>query len=268
MLRQVLIAALVVVIAVAAFEVYEGSSSSSNNFSTTFPTTFQPISNSTFPYVPTVIVLSTASVNSTISVVTGESFVLQLTDNPSSTGFDWNITTSSGVNYLNYTVASTGASPGGSPARNYLFQAAQVGNFSITLLYQRLVSPHDVQATIDVQVSVTPAPTLLSYDFQSNSTGSSLFVVLKNYQNSSFSVNGAFLDLTKVSGQSLTLGPDCGNFTIGLECAMTLTFSPSQSFTNGTGHWLELLSPDVGEYAYFVTVGTLYKAECIATASC
>ena len=86
MLRQVLIAALVFVIAVAAFEVYEGSSGSSNCFPTTFPTPFQPISTSTFPYIPMVIVLSTASVNSSISVVTGKSFVLQLTDNPASTG--------------------------------------------------------------------------------------------------------------------------------------------------------------------------------------
>jgi len=105
-------------------------------------------------------------------------------------------------------VVSAGGAPGGSPARNYLFQAVQEGNSSITVLYQRLVSPHDVQANIDVQVSVTPAPTLLSYDFQSNSTGSSLFLVLKNHQNSIFSVNGAYLDLTKVAGQSLTLGPD------------------------------------------------------------
>jgi len=50
---------------------------------------------------------------------------------------------------------------------------------------------------------------------------------------------------------------------------MTLTFSPTQlQLANGTGHWLELMSPDVGEYAYFVTVGTLDRAQCIAAASC
>jgi len=272
LLRQVLIVAVIVVIAVGAFEVYEGNSSSSNtslnSFPTTFPTSIAGISNSTFPYVGSVVFMSTGDINSSISAVTGESFVIQLQDNPASTGYDWNISTTAGVSYLNSTAVSAGSAPGSSPARNYLFQATQVGNSSITLLYQQLVSPHAVQDTIDVQVSVSPSPTLISYDFQSNSTGSSLFVVLKNYQNSSFGVSGAYLDLTRVSGQSLTLGPECGNFTMGLECAMTMTFSPTLHLENGTNHWLELLSPDVGEYAYAVTVGTLYEAECTYTSSC
>jgi predicted secreted protein len=257
----------VVAIAAASFLFYSLLQGSQGPTPSSYSFTPPPRGNST-GFTPALISLSTTDLNTSITMLTGEAVNFQL-NSTASTGYDWNVSTSSGIIYRNYTVVSTSPLAGGPQTRAYLFQALQVGNQSIQLLYQRQFAPHDVQATIDIQVTVTPAPLLVSYNFQVGSSGGSLFVVLKDNQLLNFTFNQVYLDNTVFSAKSLSLGPACGNFTSGVECGFTLTFGASQNNpVNGTSHWLELVSPFSGEYAYLVTDGVQYEASCVQTASC
>jgi predicted secreted protein len=265
--RQIAAVLIVVAIAAASFLFYSLAQGSQGPTPTSFSFTEHPKGNST-GFTPALISLSTSNVNTTLTMLAGEAVDIQL-NSTASTGYDWNVSTSSGIAYQNYTVVVTSPLAGGPQTRNYQFQALEDGNQSIQLLYQRPFSPHDVQATISIQVTVMPAPLLVSYNFKVDSSGGSLFVVLKDDQPLNFTFTQVYLDKTLFAGNELSLGPTCGNFTAGVECGLTLTFGASQNNPfNGTSHWLELVSPISGEYAYKVTDGVQYVATCVQTSSC
>jgi len=100
-------------------------------------------------------VLPTSNFTSSISANVGETFIIQLSSNAASTGYDWNVRTSNGIRYLNYTVVSTSNLPGGPQVRNYFFQTVQSGRQTITLRDERLFAPYDIAATINLQVTVS-----------------------------------------------------------------------------------------------------------------
>jgi predicted secreted protein len=267
--RSSLALILVLVIAGAAFGYYISQNIVKN------PTSVRSSSNSTIdeettlPYGSAEFAYPTTDLNSTISLAYGEGFVIQLNASSASTGYNWKVATSPGIEYHNYTVVATSARAGGPQTRDYKFRAAQPGNQSITLQYEQPFAPHDVFATINLEVDVTPPPTMLSYNFPVNSTGGYLFVVLKNYQNQSYTVTDVSLDNVSFTGQSLSLGSGCGNFTLGVECDITLDFGGAHPPpTEGTNHILGATTESGGELTYEVTAGTLYKAQCVYTSSC
>jgi predicted secreted protein len=99
-------------------------------------------------------VYPSSSFPSSISARPGETFIIQLGSNAGSTGFDWKVSTSSGIHYLNYSTVSFATLPGGSDVRNYFFKADQTGTQTITLVDQRPWAPYETAATITIQVNV------------------------------------------------------------------------------------------------------------------
>src|SRR5208337_3755037 len=95
------------------------------------------------------------NLTSTISAKVGETFIVQLSSNAGSTGYDWNVSTSKGVQYLNYTVVATSALMGGPQVRNYFFRAVQAGTQTITLRDERPFGPYSVASTINLTVAVS-----------------------------------------------------------------------------------------------------------------
>ncbi|MDG6963835.1 MAG: protease inhibitor I42 family protein [Nitrososphaerota archaeon] len=106
----------------------------------------------------------TANLSPSISVQVDQVFVVQLSSNAGSTGYDWNVSSSGGIEFLNYTVVSTSNLAGGAQARDYYFRATQPGSQSITFQYTRRFSPYDTVATIGILATVI-GPLLLSYNF-------------------------------------------------------------------------------------------------------
>jgi len=97
----------------------------------------------------------TANTDSDISAKLGETFAIQLSSNAGSTGYDWRVLCSGGIQYLNYTVVSTSSLVGGPQVRNYFFFAAKTGSQTIVLQNRRSFAPFDVAATISLQVAVS-----------------------------------------------------------------------------------------------------------------
>ena len=100
-------------------------------------------------------VYPTADGNPTISAKVGEVFAIQLSSNAGSTGYDWSVSCSDGVRYINYTVVSTSSLVGGPQVRNYFFHALSAGSQTITLVDRRSFAENDVAATISVRVTVS-----------------------------------------------------------------------------------------------------------------
>jgi predicted secreted protein len=96
-----------------------------------------------------------SNVTNSISATVGETFIVQLSSNAGSTGYDWNVSTSSGIQYLNYTIVSTSPLIGGPQIRNYFFRAVQAGAQTMTLRDERPFPPYAIAATIDLQVTVS-----------------------------------------------------------------------------------------------------------------
>jgi len=99
-------------------------------------------------------VYPSSSFPSSISARPGETFIIQLGSNAGSTGFDWKVSTSSGLHYLNYSTVSYATLPGGSDVRNYFFKADQTGTQTITFVNQRPWALYETAATITIQVNV------------------------------------------------------------------------------------------------------------------
>jgi len=97
----------------------------------------------------------TANATEAITARAGKVFAIQLDSNAGSTGYDWSVSCSGGVQYLNYTVVSTSTLIGGPQVRNYFFRATSSGGQTITLQDKRSFAPYEVAATISIQVEVT-----------------------------------------------------------------------------------------------------------------
>ncbi len=103
---------------------------------------------------PAIYAYPSSSFTSSISASVGETFIFQLGSNAGSTGYDWKVTTSPGIHYLNYAVVSGATLPGGSDVRNYVFRADATGTQNITLIDQRPWAPYETAATITITVIV------------------------------------------------------------------------------------------------------------------
>jgi hypothetical protein len=124
-------------------------------------------------------------------------------------------------------------------------------------------------AATSITTMVPGQPTMLSYNFQVNSTGGSLYVVLKNYEDNNLSVSNVYLDLIPLATPPLSLGSGCNDFVLGTECSISYTYGASQDRpTNGTTHSLEMVTVSGVEFSYYVTVGVLYHAQCTYTSTC
>jgi predicted secreted protein len=124
----------------------------------TNPSASRPFSqtSTTTEYVFTDI-LSKENLSEAITVRVNEVFVIHLAANTGSTGYDWNVSASSGVRFLSYTTTKAGTLPGAPSERDYLFQAAAPGEATITLVYGRLppaFSVAQVAVTIRINVAV------------------------------------------------------------------------------------------------------------------
>ena len=109
-----------------------------------------PSSNGVAEYV-----YPSSNLTSSISATVGETFIIQLSSNAGSTGYDWNVSTSAGIQYLNYTVVSTSTLIGGPQVRNYFFRAVQAGAQTITLRDERSFATYATAATINLQVAIS-----------------------------------------------------------------------------------------------------------------
>jgi len=96
-----------------------------------------------------------SNLTSSISTSLGETFVVQLNSSAASTGYDWTVVTSAGVEYLGYQVVSSSALIGGPQTRDYFFRAQQTGNQTITLRDERPWAPYQTAATINLLVTVS-----------------------------------------------------------------------------------------------------------------
>ena len=235
---------------------------------TTGSLSFSGLGNLTLPD-GTVSSFIQGNTSTSISAQLDESFSLQLSTNAGSAGYEWNVSTSSGIRYVNYTVASTSTISGGPQVRDYNFEAVQPGNQSIVLQDMQQFAPHTVAATLTIQVEVVAEPTMLSYNFQVNGTGGALFVVLKNYGDSNLSLSGVSVDMIPVAQKSLSIGPGCTDFILGAECSITVTYGPPEGIpASGTAHSMELATYSGLEFTYSVTAGQTYEAECTYSSSC
>lgn len=101
-----------------------------------------------------IYVYPTSNMTASISAKVGETFIIQLSSNGASTGYDWNVSTSGGIQYINYTVVSTSTLLGGPQVRNYFFKAVQAGSQTITLKYERAFGtpPYPVAAIVEVDI--------------------------------------------------------------------------------------------------------------------
>lgn len=103
-------------------------------------------------------ILSNANLSVSISANEGEVFIVHLAANTASTGYDWNVSVSSGIHYIGYTTTSAGTLPGALSERDYRFQALTPGEATITLAYGRFppaFSVAQVAETIQMNVEIT-----------------------------------------------------------------------------------------------------------------
>jgi hypothetical protein len=109
---------------------------------------------------------------------------------------------------------------------------------------------------------------MLSYNFQVNGTGGSLFVVLKNYAAVNMSVTSVSLDGVSFGGAYVVLGQQCQNFVMNQECSITLNLGgPHPPPADGSAHSL-VVGTVSGTSTYSVVAGETYHAECTYSSSC
>jgi predicted secreted protein len=165
--KQRIAIAIVLIIAIAGVAYYQVYIGGTGNGTFRRPSTYVSLGNLTFPDESS-ISLSPGNTTTSINASIGDSLVFRLNSSAGSTGYDWNVSTSAGIRYINYTVVSTSTNPGGPQVRDYNFRVVQSGNQSITLQDRRQFAPYDVTATVTIQVLVGSGATTVSYMFQAN----------------------------------------------------------------------------------------------------
>ena len=136
------------------------SSSSSNNSSSSSTSSTSSSSSQTTTTTKLVYtdITSGANLSVSISANEGEVFIVHLAANTASTGYDWNVSTSSGIHYIGYTTTSVGTLVGAPSERDYRFQAVTPGDATITLVYGRFppaFSVTQIAETIQMDVEIT-----------------------------------------------------------------------------------------------------------------
>jgi predicted secreted protein len=93
--------------------------------------------------------------NSSISATVNETFIIQLSSNAYDSGYVWNVSTSTGIQYFSYVGVPSSLGCCGRPTLYYyFFRAVQAGNGTITLQMER-PSIGVAVATIDIEVVVS-----------------------------------------------------------------------------------------------------------------
>lgn len=276
-----LVIAVAVVVLTLTTYLYPGTGSSSQT--ATVETSILPDGEKVFVY-------PTANATSSTSVMQDEGFAIQVSSDAGSTGYDWNVSTSGGIEYVNYTVASTSTLAGGAQVRDYHFLALDAGAQTVTLRDMRLFKPYDVAATITIHVFVSQPGSasagsggaaanyqpaldtlpggsarlaMLSYSFTVNSTSGTLFAVFKNYSNSTTDVSAVYFD-----GTAAAVSSDCQSVDAEGQCEMTLTFGGGAVPAQGSSHTLGVTIGTANQLSFPVTAGTTAEAACTFTSSC
>lgn len=285
-----MIVAVIIVVSIVGYLVVNVKPNQTSNLTSLPETT--TLSNGMVLYVYPSLNAST-NIESSITSSTGETFGIQLSSNGGSTGYDWVISTSSGIRSLGNSAVSVSNLPGGQVVRNYYFESLQPGAQSITLQDRRQFSPYDVSATILVHVSVESATAvqssttgfqadmdtlpggeaqlaMLSYNFQLNSTAGTLFIVFKNYSNSTTVFSSFKYDGNRVSNSSLEYDSGCNNFAPGSECGVSLVFEAGalQPPLENSSHSLQISIAPGYQFSFTVTAGMLEEAGCTFNSSC
>jgi len=131
------------------------SNSSSSSASSTPSSSSQTTTTTKLVYTD---ITSGANLSVSISANVGEVFIVHLAANTASTGYDWNVSTSSGIHYIGYTTTSVGTLVGAPSERDYRFQALTPGEATITLTYGRFppgFSVTQIAETIQMDVEIT-----------------------------------------------------------------------------------------------------------------
>jgi predicted secreted protein len=146
---------IVVAIAIAALVLFSMPSPQTTTTSSTPSTSSQTSTTTKLVYTN---IFSQGNLNVSIAAKAGEVFIVHLAANTGSTGYDWNVSTSAGVRYINYTTTSVGTLPGAPSERDYRFQALTPGEATITLVYGRFppaFSVSQIAETISMSVEIT-----------------------------------------------------------------------------------------------------------------
>ena len=97
-----------------------------------------------------------SSQNSSISVAANETFIVQLSSNAYDSGYVWNVSTSTGIQYFNYVSVPSSLGCCGRPSLYYyFFRSVQTGTQTITLQAKQPFAPYAVSATINLKVAVS-----------------------------------------------------------------------------------------------------------------
>ena len=92
--------------------------------------------------------------NSSVSATVNETFIILLSSNAYDSGYVWDVTTSTGIQYFSYVVVPSSLGCCGRPQLYYyFFRAAQAGNGTITLQMER-PSVSVVVSEIKIEVAV------------------------------------------------------------------------------------------------------------------
>jgi predicted secreted protein len=96
------------------------------------------------------------SQNSSISVAANETFVIQLSSNAYDSGYVWNVSRSTSIQYFDYVSVPSSLGCCGRPTLYYyFFRAVQTGTQTITLQAKQPSAPYAIYATINLKVAVS-----------------------------------------------------------------------------------------------------------------
>lgn len=110
---------------------------------------------------------------------------------------------------------------------------------------------------------------MLSYNFQLNGNESTLFVVFKNYSNSSTAIASILFDQGAVANSSMT-ATNCNDMRHLGECDVTLYFGAGSLKTplDNSSHMLRIVLASGAQFDFSVTAGEMEEAGCTFTSSC
>jgi predicted secreted protein len=153
-----LVMALSIVVAVVVISAFTLTLRPSPQPTTVASTSSSYVQTSTTTKLVYTDILSQGNLNMSIAARVNEAFVVHLAANTGSTGYDWNVSTSGWVRFINYTTTKVGTLPGAPSERDYLFQAEAPGTATIILVYGRLppaFSVPQIAKTIHISVEIT-----------------------------------------------------------------------------------------------------------------
>lgn len=110
---------------------------------------------------------------------------------------------------------------------------------------------------------------MLSYNFQLNGSFGTLFMVFKNYSNSSIAFSSILFDQSTVANSSMSVR-NCYDLQPSAECDVTLNFGTASLKTPSanSNHTVVVLLGSGSQFDFPVTVGQMEEAGCTFTSTC